>query len=83
MREMGGLSPLSLMPGLHGLQYQTTHAFRCAIGPRRTAVFIGYAYRKHLIMHGLKAQKLCAVALSGRAGVHSWLQNRAEKYHGF
>ena len=25
----------------NGLQYQTTHAFRCAIGPRRTAVFIG------------------------------------------
>ena len=34
------------MPGLRMLSHQTGHPVMGEIGPRRTAVFIGQAYRK-------------------------------------
>ena len=40
---------------------------------------------EHALTQGVAslALVLCAVALSGRAGVHSWLQNHAEHFEDF
>ena len=40
------------MPGSRGPPHQTGHPVMGKIGPRRTAVFIGYAYRKSYIGRG-------------------------------
>ena len=48
-----GLSRI-LMPGLRMPPHQTGHPVMGEIAPRRTAVFIGYAYRKTYIFGGRK-----------------------------
>ena len=52
------------MPGLRMSSHQTGHPVMGEIGPRRIAVFIGYAYRKTYIFGGRKFPPLGEIRLA-------------------